>query len=81
MYENLIEEKVSSEDIFDGVLLHVKRDYVKLPNGNKAVREWIKHQGASMITTKASGVFMENDNQARKEFFDSLKINNGGHQI
>jgi GTP cyclohydrolase I len=41
----------------------------------------IKHQGASMVTTKASGVFMENDNQARKEFFDSLKINNGGHQI
>ena len=37
----------------------------------------VKHQGASMVTTKASGVFMENDNLARKEFFDSLKINNG----
>lgn len=37
----------------------------------------IKHQGAAMVTTKASGVFMENDNLARKEFFDSLKINNG----
>lgn len=41
----------------------------------------VKHQGASMITTKANGVFMDNKNQARKEFFDSLKINNGGHQI
>jgi GTP cyclohydrolase I len=41
----------------------------------------VKHQGASMVTTKASGVFMDNQNQARKEFFDSLKINNGGHQI
>ena len=41
----------------------------------------VKHQGASMVTTKASGVFMDNANQARKEFFDSLKINNGGHQI
>jgi len=41
----------------------------------------INHQGAAMVTTKASGVFMDNDNQARKEFFDSLKINNGGHQI
>jgi GTP cyclohydrolase I len=41
----------------------------------------VKHQGASMVTTKASGVFMDNNNQARKEFFDSLKINNGGHQI
>ena len=41
----------------------------------------VKHHGASMVTTKASGVFMDNANQARKEFFDSLKINNGGHQI
>ena len=41
----------------------------------------VKHHGASMVTTKASGVFKENGNLARKEFFDSLKINNGGHQI
>ena len=41
----------------------------------------IKHQGASMVTTKASGVFLEKGNEARQEFFDSLKINNGGHQI
>lgn len=34
----------------------------------------VKHQGASMVTTKASGVFMENDNLARMEFFDSLKL-------
>ena len=37
------------EDIFDGALLHVKRDTVKLPNGNKATREWIKHPGASSV--------------------------------
>lgn len=36
---DLIETKVSSEDIFDGALLHVKLDTVKLPNGNKATRE------------------------------------------
>jgi GTP cyclohydrolase I len=41
----------------------------------------VKHQGASMITTKASGAFRDDTNNARKEFFDSLKINNGGHQI
>ena len=41
----------------------------------------IKHDGASMITTKASGVFRDNNNLSRNEFFDSLKINNGGHQI
>ena len=41
----------------------------------------VKHQGAAMVTTKATGVFRDNDNLARKEFFDSLKINNGGHNI
>ena len=41
----------------------------------------VKHQGAAMITTKASGAFRDDTNQARKEFFDSLKINNGGHNI
>jgi len=41
----------------------------------------VKHQGAAMVTTKASGVFMETGNAARQEFFDSLKINNGNHQI
>jgi GTP cyclohydrolase I len=35
----------------------------------------VKHHGASMVTTKASGVFMDNANQARTEYFDSLKIN------
>jgi GTP cyclohydrolase I len=30
----------------------------------------VKHQGASMITTKASGVFKDNTNLARKEYFD-----------
>ena len=41
----------------------------------------VKHQGAAMVTTKASGVFRDNENLSRKEFFDSLKINNGGHNI
>jgi len=41
----------------------------------------VKHQGASMVTTKASMAFRDDKNNARQEFFDSLKINNGGHQI
>ena len=41
----------------------------------------VKHEGASMVTTKASGVFRDNENLARKEFFDSLKVNNGGHSV
>ena len=41
----------------------------------------VKHQGAAMVTTKTSGAFRDDTNNARKEFFDSLKINNGGHNI
>ena len=46
---NLIEKKISSENVFDGVLLHVRKDEVELPNGHKSVREWIKHPGASSV--------------------------------
>ena len=34
-----------------------------------------------MVTTKASGVFKDNNNLARQEYFDSIKINNGTHAI
>ena len=49
MDEALIETSIGSEKIFDGTLLHVRRDTVKLPNGNTATREWIKHPGASSV--------------------------------
>ena len=47
--KNLIEKKISSTRIFDGHLLHVFKDDIELPNGNKATREWIKHPGASSV--------------------------------
>lgn len=47
--KNLIEKKISSTSVFDGCLLHVFKDDIELPNGNKAVREWIKHPGASAV--------------------------------
>jgi len=36
----------SSEIIFKGRLLDVRRDEVELPNGKTSTREWIKHPGA-----------------------------------
>ena len=45
----LRETKISSEDIFDGVILHVKRDQVALPNGSPTVREVIRHIGAVCV--------------------------------
>ena len=47
--KNLVEKKISSEAVFDGVLLHVRKDNVELPNGHESVREWIEHPGASAV--------------------------------
>ena len=60
-YENLIEKKISSQDVYDGVLLHVKKDMVKLPDGKDAVRELIRHQGAVAVValTEDGCVIME----------------------
>ena len=44
--EQLGEKMLSSETVFDGVLLHVVRDRVELPNGNESGRELIRHVGA-----------------------------------
>ena len=43
------ETQISSENVFDGVLLHVYKDRVRLPDGTEAVREYIHHQGAVTI--------------------------------
>jgi len=46
---HLVETKVSSESVFDGKLLHVRRDTVRLPDGKLATREHIVHPGAVLI--------------------------------
>ena len=54
----LIEEKVSSEEVFKGGLLHAFRDTVRLPDGTMAAREYVVHPGAVMIVpllTDAAG--------------------------
>ena len=45
----LREIRTESEEIFDGLILHVQRDTVALPNGNSAVREVIRHIGAVCV--------------------------------
>jgi ADP-ribose pyrophosphatase len=46
---HLVETMVSSEAVFDGKLLHVRRDTVRLPDGSLATREHITHPGAVLI--------------------------------
>jgi ADP-ribose pyrophosphatase len=45
----LNEETLSSEQVYDGKLLKVQRDTVRLPDGGTSVREYIRHPGASSI--------------------------------
>ncbi len=47
--EKFKETQISSKKVFSGVLLHVYKDDVKLPSGNTSIREYIKHQGASVV--------------------------------
>ena len=46
---HLVETRIASEDVFEGKLLHVKRDTIRLPDGKTATREYIDHPGAVMI--------------------------------
>jgi len=46
---DLTETCISSEPVFDGKLLHARRDLVRLPNGEEATREYIVHPGAVLV--------------------------------
>ena len=45
----LKETMVDSELVYDGRLLYVLKDTVRLPNGNTTTREYIKHVGAVCV--------------------------------
>ena len=47
--KKFIETKIKSTKVFSGKLLHVYKDDVQLPSGNKSTREYIKHQGAAVV--------------------------------
>lgn len=49
MSDHLTEKELSSETVFSGHLLHVKRDRVELPNGTETGREYIVHPGAVLV--------------------------------
>jgi ADP-ribose pyrophosphatase len=49
MSADLTETELSSETVFRGSLLHVKRDTVRLPSGAETGREYIMHPGAVLV--------------------------------
>ena len=46
---HLTEHQLSSKELFKGDFLHAFRDTVRLPDGERAVREYVRHPGAVMI--------------------------------
>lgn len=49
---HLTETRISSAEVFNGHFLHVRQDAVRLPDGTRAVREYIVHPGAVMIVAQ-----------------------------
>jgi ADP-ribose pyrophosphatase len=47
--KHLREDLISSEDIYGGIFLKMKRDKVSLPDGEEAIREYLTHPGAVAI--------------------------------
>lgn len=47
--KDLSEHFVSGEEVFSGRLLRVRRDLVRLPDGNQSVREYVRHPGAVVM--------------------------------
>lgn len=46
---NFVEDTLESEQVFDGKLLKVFSDKVRLPDGYESVREYVKHPGAVVV--------------------------------
>ncbi len=46
---SLTEETIQSEQVYDGDLLKVFRDDVRLPDGGSSHREWVNHPGAAAV--------------------------------
>ena len=46
---HLIESEICTETVFEGALLNVRKDSVRLPNGKQSIREYIVHPGAVVI--------------------------------
>lgn len=48
-HADFTEETITSKTVYHGRLLHVLEDLVRLPDGTRATREYIRHPGAVMM--------------------------------
>lgn len=54
---HLIESEINSEIVFKGKLLEVRKDHVRLPDGQESLREYVVHPGAVVVLA-----FLDNGN-------------------
>ena len=47
--DSLRETQLDTEQVYDGVMLKVHRDKVRLPDGKTSAREYIRHPGAVVV--------------------------------
>lgn len=47
--DDFVEETRSSQVVFDGRLLHVRRDEIQTRDGHHGYREWVSHPGAAIV--------------------------------
>ena len=56
---DLTEKTLSSEKIYDGAIIHVRRDRVLLPNGHTSTREIVEHPGGvGILALEADGTVL-----------------------
>ena len=56
---DLTEKTLSSEKIYDGAIIHVRRDKVLLPNGHTSTREIVEHPGGvGILALEADGTVL-----------------------
>ncbi|MDR1163808.1 MAG: NUDIX hydrolase [Candidatus Accumulibacter sp.] len=48
-YSHLRETEIESEVVFQGRVLDVRKDRVRLPDGRESIREYIRHPGAVIV--------------------------------
>lgn len=80
---DLLETCIDSSVVYDGCLLHVKKDIVRLPDGGTSIREYITHPGAVAVLPLLDNGNLIMERQYRyaagREFFEipAGKIDHG----
>ncbi|MBQ6119088.1 MAG: NUDIX hydrolase [Clostridia bacterium] len=69
---DLTEKQVTSELIYDGVIVKLYRDGVLLPNGREGMREYIRHVGAVCVVPVTDDGRVVVERQFRYPFNDVL---------